>query len=256
MYAQTVSQNPVCNFLHTVSFMSKTRRILVSKKFLNRKDQVFDKDEWSYLEKRGPKLKIQDVMDVEDRNITFARKLEKPKTKFEDTKEGIRWALDAAGNTGQLIKYFNLSIENQKEQIENLKKAHDKFDREIAMLQSYKLEKIDFDKKSLAQMDIRQITELFNQLLLQKRITKTKLRNMKKELTSIENELQWQEKDIEYVRSHITARIFSGNESMILLDELEAIQTIKEELDMLSAKYDVEKLTNAIEVVISSKNFQ
>lgn len=226
------------------------------KKFLTRKeDEIRELDESSYIGITGPKIEIKDVMDVEDRSITFGIKPEQtPTTQWGATKEEIRWALDAAGNTGQYIKYFNLKIDKQSEQIKKLKEIHDRFDREIELLKSYKLEKIGFDKESLAQLDIPKTTELLNQLLLEKRITKSKLQKLKNNITSVEFEVGVQEKEIEQLRKHITASIFNGNDSSVIIKDLEAINTIKEELAHLCKEYDVGKLSKAIEQVILPEN--
>ncbi len=74
--------------------------------YLSRIDEATPQDEWSYISEIGNKIEIKDVMDVPQRYITFSKKLlhrvkEKKKPPLQATKEGIKWALDSAGNTGQ-----------------------------------------------------------------------------------------------------------------------------------------------------------
>lgn len=125
----------------------------MARKFINRTDEVIPKDELSYIAKLGPKTEIKDVLDVEDRYITFEKqqrhKVKPKKTSYEATREGIRYALDAAGNTGQYIKYVNYTIDKQQAQIDKVKKLQEKFEEEISMLQSHKLQKIDLDYPSI-----------------------------------------------------------------------------------------------------------
>ena len=94
--------------------------------YLNRIDDTESNDDGSYFSKLGSELEFIDVMDVENRYITFDRQLHRkvkpPKTKLEATKEGIRWALDAAGNTGQYIKFVNMTIDKRQAQIDKIKK--------------------------------------------------------------------------------------------------------------------------------------
>ena len=164
----------------------------------------------------------------------------------------IRWALDAAGNTGQYIKYTNMKIEQHNEEIKNIKKLHDKFDKEVEMLQSQKLENIFPDKNTLVTMDIPAITSMLNQLLLGKRNSKSKLKKLEDDCSLVERELDYQELQIEDVRQLIKETQYQKNSSSHESNEIIALKTIKYELDYLSKDKDVHILSNAIDVLASS----
>ena len=108
------------------------------KKGLDSKKDVEAEDEWAHLtDVNGEETKIEakDALDVQDRSITFGDELnEVPKTPFEIVKEETRNAMDAAGNTGQYIRFVNAHIDGQKKEIDKIKKIKEKFDREIQLL--------------------------------------------------------------------------------------------------------------------------
>ncbi len=166
--------------------------------------------------------------------------------------KAIRWALDAAGNTGQYIKYTNMKIEQHNEEIKNIKKLHDKFDKEVGLLQSQKLENIIPDKNALVTMDIPAITSMLNQLLLGKRNSKSKLKKLEDDCSLVERELEYQELQIEDVRQLIKQFQYQKNISSLKSKEIDALKTIKTELLHLSKDNDVHKLSNAIDVLALS----
>lgn len=230
----------------------------MARHYLNRIDDTESNDESSYISQIGSDIEFKDVMDVEQRYITFDKQLRRkvipPKTKLESTKEGIRWALDAAGNTGQFIKFVNMTIDKRQTQINKIKKLQNKFDDEIEMLNSHKIKKLDDDKKNSIKPDPQTVAEYLNQLLLDKRLTQNNLKNLKGDLTLLEKELQIQENQIEQVQKHIKSKIIHGIKNETHLNTIQAIKIIREELESISQQYDVSKLSGAVDAVISSKN--
>lgn len=195
-------------------------------------------------------------MDVENRYVTFGNQLKKQVQEKQPgylaVKEGIRWALDAAGNTGQYIRYVNMKIDKHQQQINHIKDLHDKFDREIQLLQTENLEKIELDKEKLASLDIKEITRTLDQLLLGKRNTKSKLRTLESELAIAEKELEQQEQQIEDVREYLKKNSREGRNSFEKSNELATLRIIKEELSALSKDNDVSKLSDAIDTLAAS----
>ncbi len=195
-----------------ISFPS--RYILAStRRYLNRKeDRIISKDESTFIAEVGKKSELRDVMDAQKRSVTLGfqindsetvmfqdrlkLKQQGKKTGWLEAMKSIRWALDAAGNTGQYIRYTNMKIEQHNEEIKNIKKLHDKFDREVEMLQSQELEKIIPDKNSLVTMDIPAITSMLNQLLLGKRNSNSKLKNLEDNCSLVECDLEYHELQI------------------------------------------------------------
>ena len=254
--------------MNFISFPSSY--ILAStRRYLNRKeDRIISKDDSTFVVEIGKKSELRDVMDAQKRSVTLGFQLNDSETiafqdriKLKQKEKGtgwleamksIRWALDAAGNTGQYIRYTNMKIEQHNEEIKNIKELHDKFDKEVEMLQSQELEKIIPDKKTLVTMDIPTITSMLNQLLLGKRNSKSKLKKLEDNCSIVERELEYQELQIEDVRELIKEFQYQENRSSLKANEINALKTIKIELLHLSKDRNVDKLSNAIDVLSSS----
>jgi len=196
-------------------------------------------------------FQLNDTETVTFQSRIRPKQIEK-QTGWLEAMRAIRWALDAAGNTGQFIRFANMKIEQHNDEIKNIKKLHDKFDKEVEMLKSQKLEKIIPDKNTLITMDVHTITSMLNQLLLGKRNSKSKLKKLEDDCSLVERELEYQELQIEDVRQLIKEfqyqKINSSHESI----EINALKTIKNELHYLSKDKNVDKLSNAVDVLASS----
>jgi len=216
-----------------------------NKKVIDSKKDVSAEDEWAHLGSEvhaettiEKKIDAADAMDVLDRSITFGDKEEGPKTILQVVKEGARNAMDAAGNTGQYIRFVNKHIDKQREEIEKIKQIQERFDHEIDLLQSNRSKIESINKKLLPSHDVKTITESLHQLLLEKGITKSKLDTLKGEITSVEDDLQVQEKQIEGVSDQLK------HKNLIL--ENENNKQMKEELNSLMKKFGVKDVSELL----------
>ena len=193
-------------------------------------------------------------MEIDNRYVTLGNQLrsrvKEKKSGYLATKEGIRWALDAAGNTGQYIRYDNMKIDKHQKQINHVKHLQKRFDREVADLQTERLEKIN-PNFNFNTTDAKSVTSVIDQLLLSKRNTKIKLRKLENECALAEKELEQQEIQIEEVRGYVKGNNSNQN-SFDQANEIKALKIIKDELHHLGKNNDVNKLSNAIGMVISS----
>ena len=227
----------------------------MTRKFINREDkkgldakkEVAAEDEWAHLaggENDGIETKIErkiqaaDAADVNDRSITFGNQQQVgQKTKLDIVREEARNAMDAAGNTGQYIRFVNKHIDSQKREIDKIKKIKERFDHEIDLLQSNRYKIDTLNNKLLPKPDAKTITESLHQLLLEKGITKAKLDNLKNEIGAVEEELQQQENQIEEVSEEIK------NKKVVSVNE-EKKEKMKEDLETLMKKYGVTNISD------------
>ncbi len=225
----------------------------MGRKYINRTSRnssdVSAEDEWAHITDNveGPALEVKDAMDVQERSISFSKD-EVPKTTFERVKEGTRNAMDAAGNTGQYIKFVNRHIDNQKKEIDKIKKIKEKFDQEIELLQSHNPNLLKLDVDSLENFDIKTVSKYLQQLLQEKGFTKKKLNNLKDVIESVEGELQNQENQIQGLNQELESKQLE--EQVNGKDTL----TIKTELNSLLEKYGINNLSNVFDMVKSAKS--
>jgi len=217
-----------------------------NKKGLDAKKDVTAEDEWAHLGSEvhaettiEKKIEAVDAMDVLDRSITFGDKKEDgPKTVLQIVKEEARNAMDAAGNTGQYIRFVNKHIDKQRDEIEKIKQIQERFDHEIDLLQSNSSKIENINKKLSPSHDLKTITESLHQLLLEKGITKSKLDSLKGEITSVEDDLQVQEKQIEDVSEQLKHKNLNL--------EKENNKQMQEELNSLMKKFGVKNISELV----------
>lgn len=219
----------------------------MGRKFINRKKkEVSAEDEWEHITgiESGPDLKIQDAMDIQERKITLSKeKSSRPKTAYEIIKEETRNAMDAAGNTGQYIRFVKLHIDKQKSEIDKIKKIKEKFDDEIKLLQSQDLEMDNLDSKSLDKFDVKTITKYLQKLLEEKGSTKKKLDKLKSDIDSVENIIKTQENQIEELNKELH---FKKRKEV---KRGEDISIIKEDLNSLIEKYGASNVSKVLDKV-------
>jgi hypothetical protein len=226
--------------------LSTRKYINKNKKGLDAKKEIAAEDEWAHLagddEEKSVETKIEtkieaaDVADVGDRIVTFGKTQQRSEGDvLENILDHVRNAMDAAGNTGQYIRFVNNHIDSQRREIEKIKKIKEKFDHEVDLLQSNrtKLDSLNSDLKS--KQNANTISDSLKQLLLEKGITKSKLDSLKNEITAVEDELQLQENQIEQVSNEV-------KNNKISLDSENMEENIKEDLESLMRKYGVSNL--------------
>ena len=249
------------NYTHIASIIqisylenNLTRKFLnrQNKKGLDAKKEVAAEDEWAHLTwaeedsietKIETKIHASDAADVTDRNIVFGNKLQEgPKTVTDIVTQEVRNAMDAAGNTGQYIRFVNNHIDSQRREIEKIKKIKERFDHEIDLLQSNQVKIEKLNNRLLPKQDVKTVTEYLHQLLLEKGITKSKLDSLKSEISSIEEELKQQEEQIEEESEEIKNKKPS-------VEDVDNEQKIKEELDNLMKKYGVSNSSDLLKLL-------
>jgi len=223
------------------------------RKYINRErkrsNKVSADDEWAHITgiEKGPELEIEDAMDVQERTIALKNE-QANKTTYEIIKEESRNAMDAAGNTGQYIRFVNNHINNQNKEINKIKKIKEKFDQEVQLLQNHNPNLLKIDTDSLDRMNIELVTNYLQELLVEKGLTKKRLDQLKSDIKNVEDNLIIQEGQIEGLNEEL--EIKKIHEPNGKNTEIE----IKNELSSLVEKYGIENLSNVLKGVKSSKN--
>jgi len=248
------------------------------RKYLNRtrrdSSDVSAEDEWQHITDNveEPALEIKDPMDIQNRNITISKnevpkttleikdamdiqnrniilsKNEVPKTTLERVKESTRDAMDAAGNTGQYIRFVNTHIDKQKKEIDKIKKIKEKFDIEIELLQSHNPNLLKLDVDSLDNFDNKVVSKYLDQLLQEKGITKKKLNSLKNVIENVEDELQNQESQIKGLNQELESKQLEER-----ANEKDSV-IIKTELNSLVEKFGINNLSDVFDMVKSAKS--
>ena len=210
----------------------------MAKKFLNRK--ISAEDEWSHITNtQNPNINDVDVMDVQDRTLFFNDEAQEPQTNWEKTKEATRNAMDKAGNTGQYIKYVNAHFEKKNSEINKIKALKNKFDQEVDLLrQSNNVERFNHNNPSQFINDKSKLFELKESIQKEHLVTKAYLNELKSSISKTESELERQSNEMRSIDEKL--KNSSAN------DDVKMIQSINEEINSLSQKYDAKTMLDIL----------
>jgi len=202
-------------------------------------------NEWSHITNLGEgqkQIKIQDELEVKDRNFFLNTEQQKQKTHWEKTKEETRNAMDRAGNTGQYIKYVNALFEKKKTELNKVKELKANYDRELGLLQNGDNKKIGFSKESLHKYNKDALRELKTVLEEEKIKTRSHLNKLKSAVYKAENDLQKQDQEIKEIEYHI---LHIKHKS----DEAQKMEKIKDDIMELGKKIDSKSMFELVDVL-------
>ena len=180
----------------------------MARKYINRKikhenETDNTKNDWNAIEDLNQNLKIQEVAEVEERDLFLNDEPEKPKTHWERTKEETRNAMDRAGNTSQYMKYVNDHFTKQHSKINEIKRLHAKFDEEINLLKNGSGNDPNDNLIKYETENIQNLIKAKNSLLKEKNITRTFLNELKNEVLKAEKNLENIENQIQKIDDNL-----------------------------------------------------
>lgn len=205
----------------------------------------------------GEKLESGEIEEAAPRVITFREK--------KDVKPELKLIGDKGAYTSTYIRLVNGILANRLERIKKLKEMDKNFDDCIRLLQSGPLEDtVELDRLSANLVEEKDIKEVLQCLLIQKGIAETELEYLTTSVNKKTEELRVQETEMRKKTEEIQKcskqfdelnKKLSSQKSTEADDdakEPEVFRTIKEELASLGQKHDVQKLSKAIEELVSS----
>ena len=181
----------------------------MTRKYINRKVHYENEqdngnnNDLNSIKDLNQNLNIQEVAEIEERDLFLNDEPEKPKTHWEKTKEETRNAMDRAGNTSQYMKYVNQHITKQHSKINEIKKLSEKFDQEINLLQNNFSDNSNDNSIIPQTQNIQNLIKTKNSLLKEKNITRTYLNDLKKEVLKTEKNLENLDNQIQEIDNNL-----------------------------------------------------
>ena len=192
-------------------------------KFLNRRKRRRDsaEDEWAHATGTGKGIEVRDILDVQDRSLTFGDQENIPETNYDMYKEEKERVIDDMTNTAQYIKFANESIKLKKDRLETFNEKQRKFQEEVDSLKTKKL-------KTREELNNTQFKEIQSS-------------DIKRALEFLEKDRQQIKQKIEHFSAHLS------HAKTDLVEKDKQIEEIKAELDMLNKRENIQKQNKAIE---------
>jgi len=207
-------------------------------------------DGLSVITELGPKIEIQDPLEVKDRTIFFSNK-EIPRTKQEIVQEKADAIKDQLNTTNQYQKFVNVVL---KERMGDIKKILDKekrFSEELNCFQDTTKTRQDLEK-----VNSKYITESDTKALLDN--LETEYNKMKErfdyEVSRIEKtktELQAKRQQIETLKEEMKFIVKKENKQEVIDDP---VLTLRHELKKLGVGDDSGKITEALRMLSKKMN--
>jgi len=214
------------------------------------KSQDESDDELSVITELGPKIDIQDPLDVKDRTIFFSSK-EIPKTKQEIVQEKSDAIKDQLNTTNQYQKFVNVALKERMGDIKKLLDKEKRFSEELNCFQD-----TTKTRQELEKVNPKYITEADTKALLDN--LETEYNKMKEkfdyEISRIEKtktDLQAKRQQIETLKEEMKFIVKKENKQEVINDP---VLTLRHELKKLGVGDDSGKITEALRLLSKKMN--
>ena len=231
----------------------------MGRKYINRQgneefDQEIEEDiedeeeKNNKLERLGPVLDIVDPFEIQLRQFSIEKDIERPKTKEEKVKEEIKRAGHQTRTTNQYQRLVNAHIEDRVSRIGKIKQAKEDFDRQVEALKGNEFTNLEkLENKSVEKLTSKSLEEMIKSLTLNYGLTKSKLEHFRNQVKETERELVEQKKHIDRIRNEFSKKKIEEESFDSDVNE------IKNEISSLGEKYSPEELKKALETLMKSK---
>ncbi len=237
--------------------MNFTKKSLPSgSKFLNRRKRKRDsaEDEWAHATGSvGEKIQVTDILDVQDRSLTFGDQENIPETNYDMYKEEKNRVVDDMSNTAQYIKFANESIKLKKDRLENFNEKQKKFQEEVDSLKTRKLktrEELNNTKyKEIQSSDIKRALEFLEK---DKKQIKQKIEHFSVQLNHAKTDLV--EKDNQIKEMNTELEMMNKRESIQNQKqetEADPIEIIKGKIASLADSQDKKRILDEVNSLLS-----
>ena len=232
----------------------------MGRKYINRQgNEEFDQeieeeeeeDKSNKLERLGPVLDIVDPFEIQLRQFSIEKDIERPKTKEEKVKEEIKKAGHQTRTTNQYQRLINAHIEDRVSRIGKIKAAKEEFDKQVESLKGNEFTNLEqLENKSVEKLTSKSLEEMIKSLTLNYDLTRSKLEHFRNQVKETERELIEQQKNIDRIRNEFSRKKLAEESFESDVNE------IKEEISSLGEKYSPEELKKALETLMKSKELQ
>ena len=205
------------------------------KKSIKKRTPLKPNTDWSSLGTSvGDKIDIEDVMDIQDRTITFGRK----KIPWEKITDDLQ---DSSSNTSQYVKLVNSYLRGKKSQIEKIIELTNNFDHEIQNLKSDNNMISKLNDTPIHEINSEELKKLAQNLLKDREQRRENLKKLKNEIIQAEKGLEESEKKVELLNEKILDKKLKPDKN----NQYQDAQLISE-LSILMDKYEPKKISEVL----------
>ncbi|HET8720268.1 MAG TPA: hypothetical protein VFM64_04660 [Candidatus Nitrosotenuis sp.] len=209
-----------------------------------------EKDTHSAVTERGPRIEIQDTMDIQDRQIFFSKD-KQPQTKLEIIQEKSEAFKEELDSTNQYQKFVNGALKERMGDVKKLLDREKRFAEELNCFQETPKTKHELEKANP-----KYITE---------NDTKAIISNLEQEYEKMKEKFEFEKSKIEKTKADLEAKkqqIAMLGEEMQFISKKEKkeqvpddpVLTLKTELRKLGIQDDSGKISDALKTLSDKMN--
>ncbi len=225
-------------------------------KFLNRRRKRRDsaEDEWSHTTGGvGEKIEVKDILDVQDRSLTFGDQENIPETNYDLYKEERAKVEDDMSNTAQYIRFANESIKQKRDRLEAFNEKQIKFQEEINALRTEKPKTRDeLNKTKYKEIQSSDIQRALQFLEIDRKQIKQKIEHFSIQLSHGKSDLIEKDKQIEDIKAELDImRKREGIQKQSKPVEQDPIEIIKSKINSLAENKDKKEILDEVNSLLS-----
>jgi len=225
-------------------------------KFLNRRRKRRDsaEDEWAHATGSvGEKIEVKDILDVQDRSLTFGDQENIPETNYDLYKEEKERVEDDMSNTAQYIKFANESIKQKKGRIDSFNEKQIKFQEEINALKTKKPKtREELNKTKYKEIQSSDIQRALQFLEIDRKQIKQKIEHFSTQLSHAKSDLIEKDKQVEDIKDELDVmRKREGIQKQSKPVEPDPIEIIKSKINSLADNKDKKEILDEVNSLLS-----
>ncbi len=225
-------------------------------KFLNRRRKRRDsaEDEWAHATGSvGEKIEVKDILDVQDRSLTFGDQENIPETNYDLYREERAKVEDDMSNTSQYIIFANESIKQKRDRLEAFNEKQIKFQEEINALRTEKPKTRDeLNKTKYKEIQSSDIQRALQFLEIDRKQIKQKIEHFSIQLSHGKSDLIEKDKQIEDIKAELDImRKREGIQKQSKPVEQDPIEIIKSKINSLADNKDKKEILDEVNSLLS-----
>ena len=217
-----------------------------------------DDSEWSRFEPAvGEKIISEEIFEVPDRAITFDRK-NFVKNKEEEFNTKTEEFKDDFINTAQYLKFINAHLAEKKNHLDKVVAEKEQFADDIAALNPKLLTKEQLDQKNYTKLKADDVRKVLSSVEEERDLLKEKIDHFTSQMSLAKELLDEKDMQVNKIKTELSiSEIKDESVEPKVINEDSAVSEIQEELKSIASKNESEKILGAINslvVLLNSKN--
>lgn len=217
---------------------------------LNKVSTDNDSEDGRHITELGPKIDIQDPLEVKDRTIYFSKE-KRPKTKLEIVQEKSTALKDQLDDTNQYQKFVNVVLQEKTNNIKKLLDREKRFSEEMNCFNDTTKTRNELEKVNSKYINEADIKSLIINMESEYNKLKEQHDYELSKIDKIKNELDAKRDQIENLKEELQFIVKKEDKKEKINDP---ILTLKHKLKKLGIKDDSGKITDALRLLSQKMN--